>query len=104
MSGEVSDRELLSNVAKGNYRLVFFSPEMIIGTRRWRKVIGGDVWNERLKAVVVDEAHCVKKNGMCEYLINFNLALIFLFRGDTFRTVLAKIGDLRSLIPIVQCT
>ena len=42
-------------------RLVFFTPEMIITNKRWRKMIAGDVYNERLKAFVVDEAHCVKK-------------------------------------------
>ena len=36
--------------------------EMIITNKRWRKVIEGDVYTERLKAFVIDEAHCVK-NG-----------------------------------------
>ena len=48
-------------VHKGMYRLVFFTPELLITNRRWRKVLSSDVYNDRLKAFVVDEAHCVKK-------------------------------------------
>ena len=48
-------------VSKGAYKIVFFTPEMIITNKRWRKMIAGDVYNEQLKVFVVDEAHCVKK-------------------------------------------
>ena len=49
------------NVCKGEYQLVFLTPEMVINNRRWRKIIESDVYTERMKAFVVDEAHCVKK-------------------------------------------
>ena len=45
----------------GAYQLIFFTPEMIIGNRKWRKLLEGDVYANRLKAFVIDEAHCVKK-------------------------------------------
>ena len=48
---------------------MFFTPEVIIGTRRWRKMLEGDVYAERLKAFVIDEAHCVKK------MVNSDIAL-----------------------------
>ena len=61
VSGEVSDVATLDAVCDGRYQLVFFTPEMIISKRRWRRVIGGDLYAKRLKAFVIDAAHCVKK-------------------------------------------
>ena len=48
-------------VSKGMYQLVFFTPELIVTSKRWRKVLEGELYADRLKAVVIDEAHCVKK-------------------------------------------
>ena len=57
----MTDRTVLDGVAQGLYQLVFFTPEMLITNKRWRRVIESDVYAERLKALVIDEAHCVKK-------------------------------------------
>ena len=40
---------------------MFFTPEMLIGSKRRRNMLTGDLYFERLKAFVIDEAHCVKK-------------------------------------------
>ena len=61
VSGEVTDRTILDGVARGLYQLVFFTPEMLITNKRWRRVIESDAYAQRLKAFVIDEAHCVKK-------------------------------------------
>ena len=45
-------------VSQGNFQLVFFTPEMLIGSKRWRNMLTGDLYSE---AFVIDEAHCVKK-------------------------------------------
>ena len=60
ISGEAID-DLKDRVCRGEYQLVFITPEMIIIHKRWRKVIDGDIYTERLKAFVIEEAHCVKK-------------------------------------------
>ena len=57
----MTDSTVQTEVSQGKYQLVFFTPEMIISNKRWRRVIEGDVYAERLKAFVIDEAHCVKK-------------------------------------------
>ncbi|KAL5489405.1 hypothetical protein EMCRGX_G018494 [Ephydatia muelleri] len=80
-SGEVTDKSVLDEVSQGNFQLVFFTPEMLIGSKRWRNMLTGHLYSERLKAFVIDEAHCVKK------------------WGTTFRHVLARVGEVRSLIP-----
>lgn len=61
VSGEVVDSAILGGVCDGRYQLIFFTPEMIINKKRWRRLFGGDIYAKRLKAFIVDEAHCVKK-------------------------------------------
>ena len=53
--------QFLIEVSQGNFQLVFFTPEMLIGSKRWRNMLTGDLYSKRLKAFVIDEAHCVKK-------------------------------------------
>ena len=61
VTGQSEKEDMKRAVQQGIYRLVFFSPELLITSRRWGKVLSSDVYNDRLKAFVVDEAHCVKK-------------------------------------------
>ncbi len=48
-------------VKNGDYQLVLFIPEMLLEKKRWRRMLQGDVYSSRLRALVVDEAHTVKK-------------------------------------------
>ena len=45
----------------GVYQLVFFTPELLVTKTRWQELLKSDVYSSRIKAFVVDEAHCVKK-------------------------------------------
>ena len=58
ITGEVND---VTGVTTGKYQLVFITPEKLINSNQWRKIIQTDVYTERLKALVIDEAYCVKK-------------------------------------------
>ena len=49
------------SVVNGHYQVVYMSPEIIIGTRKWQATLQDDEYQARLCAIVVDEAHCVKK-------------------------------------------
>ena len=60
VTSESSDTEL-AHVRNGHYQLVFFSPEALLGVRRWRQMLQGELYSQRIVAFVVDEAHCVKK-------------------------------------------
>lgn len=76
-----TDPAIKDKVLRGKVQLVFITPESIISSSVYRKMLMSGVYTEKLVAVVVDEAHCVKT------------------WGDQFRTTFAQIGDLRSLIP-----
>ena len=73
-----TDPDIKDKVLKGDVQLVFITPESIINNSVYRKMLMSDVYTNKLVAVVVDEAHCVRT------------------WGDQFRTTFAQIGDLRS--------
>ena len=45
----------------GEYQLIFFTPELLLGIKKWRKLLSKDMYTRRVKAFVVDEADCAKK-------------------------------------------
>ena len=48
-------------IKRGDFQLIFVSPEALFATLEWRKMLCNDVYRTNLVAFVVDEAHCVKK-------------------------------------------
>ena len=48
-------------VCNGCFQLVFMSPESLLTNETWRDMLTSPVYQEHLVAVVIDEAHCVKK-------------------------------------------
>ena len=56
-----SDSDKKASVCEGAYQLVLFSPEALISNRRWRQMLREQPYASRLVALVIDEAHCVKK-------------------------------------------
>jgi len=75
------DSEATKRVLSGLAQLVFISPENIITNSCYRNMLMTARYRDKLVALAVDEAHCVRK------------------WGDKFRVAFAKIGELRSLIP-----
>lgn len=61
MSGADKNAEVIRGVSEGNYDVVFFTPELLINSKRWRSVLTSEVYAQRLKGLVIDEAHCVSK-------------------------------------------
>lgn len=48
-------------VEEGRYSVLFCAPEAIISTDKWKEILMSSPVNERIVAIVVDEAHCVSK-------------------------------------------
>lgn len=57
--GQVDD-DVVMAVISGQVQLVYISPENILMNYRFRSMICGAHYQESLKALVVDEAHCIK--------------------------------------------
>ena len=41
---EQDDPSILQGVVQGNYQLVYFTPEMVLCSKKWRKVLLTDVY------------------------------------------------------------
>ena len=56
-----TDKATKAGVSRGDYSLVYFTPELLLEERRWRELLQKAHYIRRIKAFIVDEAHCVKK-------------------------------------------
>ena len=55
-----TDEAATMNVLNGNVQLVYISPESLLLNRRYLSMLITPTYQQKLKALVVDEAHCVK--------------------------------------------
>ena len=53
--------ENLKKVEKGEFQLLFISPEALLATRMWRALLIEEPYKTNVVAFAVDEAHCVKQ-------------------------------------------
>ena len=59
--GEAQDDDAaIRRVLKGNVQLVYISPENILNNKRFRDMLHKSSYQQRLVAIVVDEAHCIQ--------------------------------------------
>ena len=56
-----STKETRRGIKRGEFQLVFLSPEALFATLEWRRMLSSDHYRTNLVGFVVDEAHCVKK-------------------------------------------
>lgn len=55
------DVDVLKGVKKGQFQLLYISPESLLRNPQWRELLLSKVYRENLVALVIDEAHCVTK-------------------------------------------
>lgn len=46
-------------IEQGSYDFLFGSPEMCVGNQKWRDLLLSSVYQNKLKLIIVDEAHTV---------------------------------------------
>ncbi len=54
-----NDEIVNEGISNGDYQFVYFTPETLLLSKRWRAVLAGDVFSSRLQYFIVDEAHTV---------------------------------------------
>jgi superfamily II DNA helicase RecQ len=59
--GDCSEEQRELAVCGGVYQLVYMSPEALLRDEFWRDMLVNPVYRRNLVALIVDEAHCVKK-------------------------------------------
>lgn len=57
---DAHDSNLMENVKRKKYQLMFVSPESLVGNPVWRQILRSQIYQEALVGLVIDEAHCVK--------------------------------------------
>ena len=55
-----NDESAIAAVLNGEIQLVYISPESLLNNKRFRSMLLKDVFQEKLVALVVDEAHCIQ--------------------------------------------
>jgi superfamily II DNA helicase RecQ len=50
---------MMHSVMRGDFRLVYFTPETFLLSKKWRRMMQNQVYTKKLKCVVFDEAHCI---------------------------------------------
>ena len=65
-AGFVSDKESTGKetrrkILRGEYQLMFISPESLFVGTEWRRMLSSNRYRNHLVGFMVDEAHCVKK-------------------------------------------
>lgn len=58
---ESDDKEMKRSIQEGKYDIVFFTPESLLHSKRWRNTLTNEIYAKHLKGLVIDEAHCVSK-------------------------------------------
>ena len=94
------DEHALEAIVNGLVQLVYISPESLLENKRYRNMLKSKIYQEKMVALVVDEAHCVRFWSVALIMIGCKFIQCgFLCRGDEFRTIFAKLGNIKSLLP-----
>ena len=56
-----ADAAMIEKVVNGRCQLVFFTPEALLESRKWSRLLQSKEYSTRVKVLVIDEAHTVKK-------------------------------------------
>lgn len=78
---KLSNSRNLKDIAKGCYRLVIVSPELLLNDGRFEELWGKKKFTDNIINLVLDEAHVIQE------------------WGGTFRSDYLKIGPIRYLLP-----
>lgn len=78
---ETTDQECRRGIHKGEYQLVFVSPEALFLTTEWRGMLSSDIYRRFLVGFIVDEAHCVKKWYVDRHYQQAGFTLLYSYTG-----------------------
>jgi len=48
-------------IKRGQYQVVYISPEALFCSTEWKEMLSTEYYRENLVAMVIDEAHCIRK-------------------------------------------
>ena len=98
VTSEDDSKKHYEEVINGQFQVIYIGPEMLLGTKKWRSMLESDRYQTCVCAVIIDEAHCVKK-WLVNLQINLYVGANYMYRGDDFRELFKRIGELRAILP-----
>ena len=60
---DVNTQEEIHLVESGWYSVIYATPETLLKNKRWRRMLSSDLFQQKVCAIAVDEAHVIKKNN-----------------------------------------
>ena len=60
------DKAIIDGVTQGQYHIVYMSPEAAIDSH-WRKLFSSELYQRHLRAIVIDECHCIHEWYACNF-------------------------------------
>ena len=57
--GEELDSKEEDQILKGQFHVIYSSPESLLTTDKWRNMLRSKVYSDNLVGLIVDEAHCI---------------------------------------------
>ena len=96
LSEEQLDKFVKDSVEKGEYQIIYGSPETFLALTCWRKMLSNPIYRRNLCLLAVDEAHCISHWGFSAKK-----------EERVFRVWFRRINELRSLaggVPVVALT
>ena len=55
-----TDEQIVRDAVSGNIQLLYISPESLLKNKHFHGMLHSTKYQENMRALVVDEAHCVK--------------------------------------------
>ena len=83
---ETSSSAVTLSVRKGEYQIIFISPEALFLSTRWRNMLSTVTYRSNLVGFIIDEAHCIKKMVWLHVNYRGNLKSTIQFMVDTPET------------------
>lgn len=81
-ASKTQSQETRRELESGSVPVILMSPESLFHREsEWRQLFSTEIYQSRVAAIAVDEAHCVKQ------------------WGDEFRTDYGRLAELRSILP-----
>lgn len=76
------DNAMKKGVRAGKYQLVFVTPELLLDNMRWKSMLAGPTYSNRLRGFVVDEAHCISKWYFLINYLNYSVYVTTIIIGE----------------------
>ena len=78
------DHTVMDKVLRGDLQLLYISPENLLNNKTYRSMLLSPTYTDKLVALAVDEAHCIKTWSVNVHTVLVSVLLSFCLGVKTF--------------------